>query len=282
MLALRLNSHYGRRMLRQPINSFQRKHRQQVRNRIIGNLLLVSAILGTGAFSYHFGEQQMAARVNQRMDEVSALTEERNTLHQQVVDLQAAALVNQQKITELDNRYRQEIPDDTIRTMLQTLREKLAAGVTTDRLATLIGAAENPRSCRNREAKRFMISTPLNQGTDSSATFASGSVTVSGEGKNSATPDGKPEAWYAPEQPVSMKFRLIGGRVSVAEGTLPLSHSIINDSVEHRFLIEAGPRGFVTITADTCDYPYTPSAPRSVSAPAAGTAQPTNTLPADE
>lgn len=257
-------------MLRQPINSFQRKHRQQVRNRILGNLLVVGVFLGTAAFAYRFGEEQMAARVNQRMDEVSALTEERNTLHQQVVDLQAAALVNQQKITELDNRYRQEIPNDAMRSMLQTLRDKLAAGVSAERMATLLAAAENPRSCRNREAKRFMLSTALNQGTDSAATFASGSVTVSGEGKNSSTADGKPEAWYDPALPVSMKFRLIGGRVSVAEGRLPLTHSVINDTVEHRFMIEAGPRGFVTVTVDTCDYPYSPrvATPPPAAAPA--------------
>lgn len=255
-------------MLRQPINSFQRKHRQQVRNRVIGNLMLLGAILGTGAFAYHFGEEQMAARIGQRMDEVSALTEERNSLHQQVVDLQAAALVNQQKITELQTRYQQDIPNEAVRTMLQTLREKLASGVSEERMAMLLASAENPRSCRNREAKRFMLSTSLNQGTDSAATFASGAVTVSGEGKNASTADGKPEAWYDPALPVSMKFRLIGGRVSVAEGTLPLTHSIINDSVEHRFMIEAGPRGFVTVTSDSCDYPYSPPAPR-VETPAA-------------
>lgn len=252
----------------QPLNSFQRKNRQKARNRLLLQLTFLLAVGAVFMFAYQFGERQMAARVNQRMDEVQALTGERDNLHQQVVDLQAAAVVDQQKISELEARYREQIPDDTIAALIKLMRERITAGVSTDRMSSILAAASNPRSCRGRDNKRFLLSTSLNQGRDNSATFGAGAVTVSGEGKTFTNAEGKPEAWYDPDKPVSMKFRLIGGRVSVAEGNLPLQHSIIDDAIEYRFTIEAGPRGFVSVTGDQCD--YAPNIlPEPVEAPAA-------------
>lgn len=242
----------------QMLNSFQRHHRQKIRRKVFGNFLLLAMIGGAAIYSYRLGEQQMAARVNQRKDEVAALTSERDALSQQVVDLQAAALVGREKIAELEARYREQIPDDSVAGMIRLVREKLASGVSRERMMTILTAASNPRSCRSREAKRFMLSTPLNQGRDSAGTFAGGSVTVSGEGQTATSADNRPEAWFDAEKPVSMKFRVIGGRVSVAEGRLPLTHSIIDDAVEYRYTIEAGPRGFVNVTGDVCDYNITP------------------------
>lgn len=96
-------------------------------------------------------------------------------------------------------------------------------------------AAGNVRNCREKTVKRFLLSTSLNQGKDSSASFAAGSITITGEGQMAKSEDGKAEAWFDAGLPVSMKFRLIGGRVSVAEGMLPLQHSIIDDTIEYVF-----------------------------------------------
>ncbi len=254
----------------QPINSFQRKNRQKARNRVIGQFLLLTAIVSVFVFAYQFGEKQMAARMGQRMDEVQALTKERDGLHEQVVNLQAAAVVDRQKIADLEARYRDMIPDDVTEGLIKLMRERMEMGVSTTRMTSILTAASNPRSCRGRDNKRFMLSTTLNQGRDNSATFAGGAVTVSGEGQTATNREGRPEAWYDPEKPVSMKFRLIGGRVSVAEGPLPLQHSIIDDAVEYRFTIEAGPRGFISVTNDQCDYAPNMAPVAAEGAPAAG------------
>ena len=153
------------------LNSYQRKNRQKARTKLLARLLIVSAVLGVAGFSYRFGEQQMAARVNQRMDEVTELKRENDVLQKQVVDLQAADLVNQQKISELETRYRREIPDDKVETLVRLMRAKLAAGVNAERMNLILTAASMPRHCRNRENKRFMLSTTINQGRDSAATF---------------------------------------------------------------------------------------------------------------
>jgi cell division protein FtsB len=251
----------------QGLNSFQRHHRQKVRRRVFGNLLIAGLLLAAGVYSYRFGEQQMAARMGQRMDEVQQLTRERDRYSQEVVDLKAESVVSQQKIAELEARYREQIPDAQTEAMIKIVREKLAAGIVSrERLLTILAAASNPRSCRSREVKRFMLSTSINQGTDSSATFSAGAVVVSGEGQMATSADGKPEAWFDAAKPVSMKFRLIGGRVTVAEGKLPLTHNIIDDTVEYRYTVEAGPRGFVSVSGDVCDYNIAPTP----EAPAAG------------
>jgi hypothetical protein len=249
------------------LNSFQRHHRERARQRLINNLLLIAALGTTAWFAYGYGEKQMAARMGQRVDEVTALTTERDSLRQQVVDLQAAELVSGQKIKELEARYREQIPDDSIGEMVKVLRTKINGGVSRDRMMTLLNAAANPRNCRSRETKRFMISTSLGQGRDSSATFASGAVTVSGEGVNALNEGGQKEAWFDLTKPVTMKFKAIGGKVSVAEGALPLTHNIIDDTLEYRYTIEAGPRGFVAVTGDVCDYTIVPP---EVEASAAG------------
>lgn len=255
------------------LNSYQRKNRQKARMRLLLQGLVLLAVVAFSAFSYSFGERQMSARIAQQMDEVAELKRDRESLHKQVIDLQAADLVNQQKIADLEALYRREIPDEAHAGLVRLMRDRIAAGVTVDRMGIILAAAENPRNCRGREGKRFMLSTPLNQGTNSSATFGGGAVTVSGDGQTSTAPDGKAEAWYDPGKPVSMKFRLIGGHVSVAEGILPLQHTVIDDTTEYRFTVEAGPRGFVTVTSDLCDYPGAAPAPEIPAvAPSAGDA----------
>ena len=237
------------------LNSYQRKNRQKARSRFYMQLaFLFSAVFMAGA-GYHFGEEQMAARVEQTLSEATELSADRDALHKQVIDLQAADLVNRQKITDLEAQYRHMIPNETFEALINIMRDKIEAGVTLERMSTILSAAGNPRHCNRPENKRFVLSTSLNKGKNSFATFSDGLVTVSGDGQTATSPEGKPEAWFDPAKPVSMKFHLIGGHVSVAEGDLPLQHSIIDDATEHRFTIEAGPRGFVVVTADACDYP---------------------------
>ncbi len=243
------------------LNSYQRKNRQRARLKLMIKLGFVLTALIVGGFFYHFGESQMQARVNQRLDEMRSIANERDTLHKQVIDLQANELVNQQKIAELQNRYMKQIPDESYERLISLLHQKIDGGVSLERMQLLLSAAANPRGCGKGESKRFMLSTPLNQGTNSSATFGNGAVTVSGDGQTATSTEAKPEAWFDPDKPVSMKFHLIGGHVSVAEGVLPLQHAIIDDAIEHRFTIEAGPKGFVIVTADHCDYPAASSAP---------------------
>lgn len=266
------------------LNSYQRKNRQKARVRLYIQLAFLLTAAVTGGFGYHLGEQQMAARVNQTQSEAATLTEERDTLHKQVVDLQAADLVNRQKIADLEAHYRKMIPNETFEGLVSLMRDKVAAGVTLERMATILAAAGNPRHCTRAESKRFMLSTSLNEGNNNSATFANGLITIRGEGQTATSVDGNPEAWYDPTKPVSIKFHLIGGRVSVAEGMLPLQHAVIDDATEHRFTIESGARGFVLVTGDTCAYPGEAS-PVTIPGitpppPAEGTASDLESLPA--
>jgi len=238
------------------LNSFQRKHRQKMRNRLLLQMVMVGAIFGTAYACYQFGAKQEAARIGQKAIELENVVEERDGLRQQVVDLQAKRLEDAKKIEAAEAKFRTEIPNDNVRALLNTIREKLAAGVSVERLTNILASASNPRNCRDRDTKRFILSTAISQGTQNWAGFGNGAVTVSGEGQSAISPEKKPEAWYDPAKPVKMKFTLIGGKVTVAEGILPLQHSIIDDNIEYRFTINPNnTRGLIEVSSSVCDYP---------------------------
>ena len=52
-----------------------------------------------------------------------------------------------------------------------------------------------------------------------------------------------------------MAFTQLGGKSVKAEGTLPLHRSIVAGDNEYRFTFLPGARGFLSVTADRCDYP---------------------------
>jgi len=238
------------------LNSFQRKHRQKMRNRFLLQLVVTGALVGTAYACYEFGARQEAARIGQKAIELEHVVEERDELRQQVVNLQAKQLEDAKKIEAVEAKYRADIPNDTVRTLLNTVRDKLAAGVSVERLNNILASASNPRNCRDRDTKRFILSTALAQGTQNWAGFGNGAITVSGEGQSAISAEKRPEAWYDPAKPVKMKFTLIGGKVTVAEGNLPLQHSIIDDNIEYRFTISpANSRGFIEVSSSLCDYP---------------------------
>ena len=58
-----------------------------------------------------------------------------------------------------------------------------------------------------------------------------------------------------PEKPINVTFTQLGGETVTAEGALPLHHSVVAGDDEFRFTALPGARGFLTVTADRCDYP---------------------------
>lgn len=243
-------------MMHQPLNSFQRKNRQKARSQFLRQFFLFSVVALTAWACYKFGAEQERARIGQKAIELDHVVEERDQLRQRVIDLEAGAVEGAKKLEESESRYRVEIPDDQVRALITLVRDKMAAGVSVERLNTVLTAASNPRNCRDRDVKRFILSTPISQGTQNFAGFGNGAVTVSGVGQSVINKENKAEAWYDPQKPVKMTFRLIGGKVTVAEGALPLQHSIIDDNVEYRFTVSpSNTRGFIDVSGAICDYP---------------------------
>jgi hypothetical protein len=137
------------------------------------------------------------------------------------------------------------------------VKQKLDAGADEERLAFLVSAADKPRSCDEQpETKRFIVTTELqNAGANDAVSFGDRAITVTAVGAAARDSGGNLEAWYDPQKPVSMTFTQLGGKTVSTEGALPLHYSVVAGDDEFRFTALPGARGFLTVTADRCDYP---------------------------
>ncbi len=215
------------------------------------------AIVGAaGFYAYQIGSNLAQKDVSDLKAKVAKLSKTVVGLKRQNAKLRAQAMkvtARQRKLTE---RFRRELPPENTKALIAKLKERLDAGVGEDRLAFVIGAAEKLRSCEDAPVtRRFIVKTPIYEGANDSVTFAENTITVTAEGVSEKNPEGKPEAWFDPAQPVTARFAQIGGEVSEVTGLLPLHHSVVIDTTEHKFSVIKGDRGFVKITGDRCRYP---------------------------
>ncbi|MCH8097009.1 MAG: hypothetical protein IID53_08015 [Proteobacteria bacterium] len=215
------------------------------------------AIIGiAGFYAYQIGSnlaqkdvRDLEATLAKLSKTVVGLKRENARLRTQAMKVTA----RQRKLTE---RFRRELPPENTRALIAKLKERLDAGVGEDRLAFVIGAAEKLRSCEGAPVtRRFIVKTPIYEGANDSVSFAENTITVTAEGVSEKNPEGKPEAWFDPARPVTTRFAQIGGKVSEVAGLLPLHHSVVIDSTEHKFSVIKGARGFVKITGDRCRFP---------------------------
>lgn len=214
-------------------------------------------VLSAGAYSYRFGAQLAEREVVQRDERIAALSQEVAGLQQQSAGLATDLARAREEIAAWQARYEREVPTGFIREMMQLVKQKLEAGAEQERLAFLVAAADQPRSCDGEpETKRFIVTTELQSGgANDAVSFGERAITVTAVGAAARDPNGNMEAWYDPEKPVTVTFTQLGGKTITAEGTLPLHHSVVSGDSEFRFTALPGARGFLTVTADRCDYP---------------------------
>ena len=218
--------------------------------------LAVVAILAAGAYSYRIGSQLALRDVTKAEQRIVELSDEVAGLERQSAALATELAKSKEAITAWRDRYEDEVPTGFVRELMTLVEQKLEAGADEERLAFLVAAAEKPRSCDEEpETKRFIVTTALQKGANDAVSFAGRSITVTASGTAARAAKGNVEAWFDPNQPISVAFTQLGGKSVKAEGTLPLHRSIVIGSNEYRFSFLPGARGFLSVTADRCDYP---------------------------
>ena len=215
------------------------------------------AIVGVaGFYAYQIGSNLAQKDVRDLEASLAKLSKTVVGLKRENAGLRTQAMKVAARERKLTERFRREMPPENTKALIAKLKERLDAGVGEDRLAFVIGAAEKLRSCEDAPVtKRFIVKTPIYEGANDSVSFAENVITVTAEGISEKNPEGKPEAWFDPAQPVTARFAQIGGEVSEVAGLLPLHHSVVIDTTEHKFSVIKGNRGFVKITGDRCRYP---------------------------
>jgi hypothetical protein len=233
----------------------RRRQRQQAVWNWLKLLFYAGVLIVSSLFSYQLGVEQWRPREAAQRGEIETLAKERAELQQNLLSLQQAIANARLRADRAEQRYAEDVPTGKLRDLATMAMEKLEEGVPADRLAFVISHASRQRNCKAAESKRFLIQTPLYQGSNTSVAFMDGTLTVTGGGQSAATAEGKAEAWFDPVKPVTIRFTVIGGSQSAAEGQLPLHHSVVIKDTEYRFTITEGSRGFVSITSDACSYP---------------------------
>ena len=215
------------------------------------------AIVGiAGFYAYQIGSNLAQKDVRDLKASLAKLSKTVVGLKRENARLRTQAMKVRARERKLTERFRREMPPENTKALIAKLKERLDAGVGEDRLAFVIGAAEKLRSCEGAPVtRRFIVKTPIYEGANDSVSFAENTITVTAEGVSEKNPEGKPEAWFDPARPVTTRFAQIGGKVSEVAGLLPLHHSVVIDSTEHKFSVIKGARGFVKITGDRCRYP---------------------------
>jgi hypothetical protein len=230
------------------------RYRQRARQDLYrGSLIIISFIMAillgyVGGQKRHSQEMRYLKQQNEELKEVTSSSEQKVT-HAQA-NLQTLMI----KYKQLDSQYNRDVPKGDLGLLTALVKEQLDKGLAVERMVQIIRAAQPPRNCTPAISKRFILSTPAYKGPESAVTFADGTVTLSGSGESSINSKQEKEAWYDPGKPVSVTFTIIGGKKEVKSGLLPLHHTIILRNKEYRFTISEGPRSFIVISSDSCDY----------------------------
>lgn len=217
----------------------------------------LALIIAAGVQSHRFGADVARHEVVKAHERIATLETEVAGLQQQSAALATDLAKARATISSWEARYQREVPTGFVREMMQLVQEKLEAGADQERLAFLVSAADKPRVCdEHPETKRFIVTTELqNGGANDAVSFGDRTITVTARGEAARDSSGNLEAWYDPDKPLTLAFTHLGGKTVTAEGALPLHHSVVTGDSEFRFTALPGARGFLTVTADRCDYP---------------------------
>lgn len=225
--------------------------------RVVRWLLVLVGVAVAGFVAYETGRAQNQAELDRLGDEVAAL-------EQQIIDAREGALkarererAARERAHAIAERYQRDVPTGARRELLSLIDRRLEEGVPPERLRFVVAEAQPREACAEAvETKRFLLTTPVAVSRDNTVSFGDGRITVTGQGTPARDDDGRPEAWFDPAQAVSIRFLKLDGAVSLAEGTLPLTHRLVDGDREWRFQVRPhAERGFVEVTAQTCAFP---------------------------
>jgi hypothetical protein len=232
----------------------RRRRRQRTMWRTVGFLFGLLAVLGVGVYGYLVGVATGEARSEQLEADLEGSQRANLELRDQLALVGERSEGAEAALEDMRQRYAAAIPNSDAADLLEQVRTQLGAGVTPERLAFLIDAAGLPVCQSAPVTKRFMPRTPISTEPRSFIRFDD-RITVTGEGESAHNDAGMPEAWFDPEKPVRLEFRLLDGSSTSIDGIIPFTHQMAVDGREYRFsVVQIMPR-FIEITAQACAMP---------------------------
>jgi cell division protein FtsB len=234
----------------------RRAERRRRRARIVTFFTILAGLVLLGALAYESGSRLAQVETDGLRRDIEQQRRTIGALQQQLAQTEAQRQQAEGRVREWEARYARDVPTGTARDLFAQVQERLREGLAPDRLSLVLRNATDGTKCDpGQETRRFLLATPLTRGGQTSVSFAGG-IVVTGEGQSARAPDGAPQAWFDAAAPVTIVAIQPGGGRTEAKGRLPVAFSVVRGANEHRFLVaEADLRGFVTVTAERCDYP---------------------------
>ncbi len=236
------------------LRSHQDRYRQRARESFTRTLMICALLTGMLACGYLIGQQRQKLAIQQMKIVLQDTKQRAEQSESAMTELRSRNETLAIELQQLNTNYQSKIPQGDLLTLTNLLQEQLDKGMTVERITQLIRASRPPQNCSAPLSKRFILSTPAYEGPESKITFAEGAITVSGNGEASINSTGSKEAWFDAGKKVKVTFTQTGGIQEIKEGILPIHHTIIRNDKEYRFSVSEGPRSFVVVTSDSCDY----------------------------
>ncbi len=235
--------------------NIQNRYRRRNNERFAAFLFVFIILIVSFGLGFWIGGQ--AAHHNNRALEsrLQEVTVERDTLQSTVTELRAETQTAQARYQQLQQTYKEVLPEGPLRDLVTMLKQQLDEGRDPERLSFLIRSARPPRNCTEPETKRFVVSTPAYEGPDSQISIAEGALIITAHGISAMNASGHAEAWYDPTKAVDVEFTTPEGIKEKKTGMFPMNHSVVVENREYRLTIGEGARSFAKVTFDSCDYP---------------------------
>jgi hypothetical protein len=231
----------------------RRRRRQQVFGSLFRWGLALAVGVGVGFYAHDVGKEIAQQQVTELNEQLTEEIEASEKLRSEIAGLHAALRTERDKVAMWRNRYESDVPGETEMPILAAVRERLEAGVSPERIRTVVSIARDDVACEPLgETKRFFVNTEISRGANGAVSFANGTITITGDGTAARNANGQPEAWFDPDVPVTVNFSHLGGEVSQVTGLLPVHNSMAIGDVEYRFTAVAGARSFVRVTGQKC------------------------------
>lgn len=225
--------------------------------RVVRSVLVLVGVGVAAVVAYQTGRAQNQAELERLSGEVTDLERQIVAARETALKAGERERAARERAHAIAERYQRDVPTGERGELLSLIDRRLEDGVGVPRLRFVLAEVEPREDCAEAvETKRFLLTTPVAVSRDNSVTFGDGRITVTGQGTAARDETGRPEAWFDPAQPVSIRFLKLDGAVKLAEGMLPLTHRLVDGEREWRFRVRThAERGFVEVAAQTCAFP---------------------------
>ena len=222
--------------------NYERQYRRRLRLMVIRGVLFLICIILVGILCYRMGLSISNITITSLNQQIAHLLDSKQTIEQQ---------------TQIVESLHPRIPRRETAQLLELLNARLSEGMSPERLNTVLNLIKNDRTCDVLQSKRFALSTPLVIPELTRISFFNGVIAVMGNGESFINEQGLPEAWFDPNQPVSMTIQRFDNQQIIVEGIVPLYYSVIIGDKEYRMTIikDDNFKDLVTVTVKRCQFP---------------------------